>query len=129
MKRNVADFGGATGAVLAALCCSGNALIVGALAAVGLGFLKNDAVLWPLMLGSLVVALYGFWRGWRMHGKVAPMILGALGALSLAAGVIVVHGPPAMTMIYSGSAALLIATLLNQRARAVCLRSNANPGA
>ena len=66
MKRNVADFGGATGAVLAALCCSGNALIVGALASVGLGFLKNDAVLWPLMLGSLVVALYGFWRGWRM---------------------------------------------------------------
>lgn len=117
MRLKFADFGGAVGGILAALCCAGNPFIVGGLAALGLGFLRKDAILWPLMLGSLAVALYGFWSGVRMHQRFTLMIIGACGALVLSLGVIVVHGPPAMAMIYSGSAALVLATLLNQRAR------------
>jgi len=33
--------------------------------------------------------------------------------MSLACGVIVVHGPPAMPMIYGGAVALVVATLWN----------------
>lgn len=111
------DGAGVTGAVLAALCCAGTPVVVGALTAIGLGFLRRDAILWPLMLGSLAVALWGFWQGFACHRRPGPLVFGGLGAVSLAAGVIVVHGPPAMTMIYGGSALLILATTWNMRAR------------
>lgn len=116
----LADGAGVTGAVLAALCCAGTPVVVGALTAVGLGFLRRDAILWPLMLGSLAVALWGFWQGFARHRRAGPLVLGGLGAVSLAAGVIVVHGPPAMTMIYGASALLIVATIWNVRLRRSC---------
>jgi mercuric ion transport protein len=109
------DSAGAMAAIVAALCCAGTPLIVGALSAVGLSFLRKDAILWPVMLVSLAVALWGFWRGYRRSGKVSPLALGIVGAVSLACGVIVVHGPPAMQMIYGGAVALVVATLWNIR--------------
>ena len=120
MKVDIADSAGATSATLAALCCSGNAVILASLNAVGLGFLRKDAILWPLMLLSLAVALWGLWRSRAMSPRPVPIVLGSVGALSLAAGVIFVHGPPAMAMIYGGAVGLLLATLLNARARRVC---------
>jgi len=105
---------------VAALCCAGTPIIVGALAAVGLSFLRRDAVLWPIMLVSLAVALWGFWRGWRLHRNLGPLMTGATGAISLASGVIVVHGPPAMTMIYGGAVLLVLATCWNILARRAC---------
>ena len=113
----VADGAGVLGAILAALCCAGTPIIVSALAAAGLSFLRRDAILWPLMLGSLAVAQWGFWRGRQAHHKPGPFVLGMLGAASLALGVIVVHGPPAMSMIYSGAITLVLATTWNVWAR------------
>lgn len=112
-----ADSAGVIGAILAALCCAGTPIIVTALTSLGLGFLRRDAILWPLMLVSLLVALWGFWRGFRSHGTTGPLVLGIAGALSLGGGVIVVHGPPAMAMIYGGAIALVIATIWNVWAR------------
>ena len=116
-SQRIADRAGVVGAIIAALCCAGTPIIVGALAAVGLGFLRKDAILWPIMLVSLLVALWGFWQGFRLHRKAGPLTLGIGGAVSLAWGVIVVHGFPAMQMIYGGAVALLIATLWNVWAR------------
>ena len=120
MRADVTDGASVSGAVLAALCCAGNGVILAALSAVGLGFLRRDAILWPVMLASLAIAIWGFWQArtgsrWRI-----PLVLGTLSALSLAAGVIVVHGPRAMMMIYGGAIGLLVATLLNARARRKC---------
>jgi hypothetical protein len=95
---------------------------VGALAAVGLSFLKKDSILWPLMLSSLAIAMWGFWQGRRLHGIAGPLLLAFLGAVALAAGVTVVHGPRAMAMIYGGALALLLATLWNLWARRASLR-------
>lgn len=108
-----ADSAGVIGAVLAALCCAGTPIIVGGVTALGLGFLRNDAILWPLMLVSLVIATWGFWRGRQCHGHVGPLLLGGAGAISMASGVIFVHGFPAMQMIYAGAAALLSAMIWN----------------
>ena len=113
----IADSAGVFGAILAALCCAGTPIIVSALAAAGLSVLRKDAILWPLMLVSLAVALWGFWRGAQIHHKAGPIVLGFIGAVSLALGVIVVHGPLAMRMIYGGAAALVIATGWNVWAR------------
>ncbi len=120
MKVGVKDAAGVGGSIVAALCCAGNPVIVGVLAAVGLGFLNKDAILWPVMLLSLVVATLGFWEGWRLHGRASPLVVGALGSVSLAVGVIFVHGPPAMEMIYGGAGTLVGAALLNVRARRGC---------
>ena len=111
------DGAGVVGAIVAALCCAGTPIIVGALAALGLGFLRMDAILWPVMHSSLVVALWGFWQGFRLHRKAGPLTLGIAGAVSLACGVIVIHGFPAMPMIYGGAIALVIATVWNVWAR------------
>jgi mercuric ion transport protein len=108
--------------VFAALCCAGTPLIVSGLAAVGLSALRSDAILWPLMLVSLGVALWGFWQGRRLHGRSGPFVAATLAGLSLAAGVIVVHGFPAMPMIWGGAAVLLAATIWNVRMRAACAR-------
>jgi mercuric ion transport protein len=113
----IADSAGTLGAIVAALCCAGTPIIVGALAAAGLSSLRKDDILWPVMLASLLVALWGFWQGLRAHRKIGPLALGFAGAVSLASGVIVVHGFPAMQMIYGGAIALLIATVWNVWAR------------
>lgn len=112
-----ADVSGAFGAIIAALCCAGTPLIVTALAAVGLSALRRDAILWPIMLFSLLVAVWGFWQGYRRHRVVGPLVFGVVGAVGLASGVIVVHGPMAMPMIYGGALVLLLATLWNVVAR------------
>ena len=106
---------------MAALCCAGTPLIVAALAAVGLSSLRKDAILWPVMLISLAVAVWGFWQGHRVHRALGPLVIGAIGAVSLACGVIIVHGPPAMFMIYSGAVLLIVATLWNIAARRRCV--------
>ena len=113
----IVDSTGVLGAITAALCCAGTPVVVGALGTLGLSFLRRDSILWPVMLASLAAALWGFWQGWRMHRHLGPMVSGALGAVSLAAGVIVVHGPPAMQMIYGGAVVLVAATIWNIVAR------------
>jgi hypothetical protein len=72
------------------------------------------------MFASLAVAMWGFWQGRSLHGRSAPIVLASAGAFSLAAGVIVVHGPPAMTMIYGGALVLCLAVLLHIRVRRSC---------
>ena len=108
-----ADSAGVLGAAFAALCCAGTPVIVSALAALGLSFLRTDAILWPLMFASLAVALWGFSRARRVHGSPAPLILAAAGAASLVSGVVFVHGFPAMQLMWSGAAALVAATVWN----------------
>ena len=114
----LADGAGVLGASFAALCCAGTPLIVSALAAVGLSFLRNDAILWPLMFASLVVALWGFWRGRQLHGSTGPLFLA--GGAALVAGVVFIHGFPAKQTIWAGAAALVAATAWNVSARRRC---------
>lgn len=120
-----ADRAGVLGAVVAALCCAGNAYIISALSAVGILAVRKDAILWPVMLVSLTIGVWGFWRGWRVHGQFLPLVLGTVGALSVAAGVIAVHGFPAIQMIYGGSLVMAVALLMNFSARRVAQASRA----
>jgi len=72
------------------------------------------------MLACLAVAIWGYWRGHRIHHSLGPLIVGMCGAASLALGVIVVHGFPAMPMIYGGATLLVAATAWNIVARSRC---------
>jgi mercuric ion transport protein len=95
----------------------GTPVIIGVLGAVGLGWLRSDAILWPLMFFSLGVAFWGLSRDRQRHGMAGPLVLAVMGAVALVAGVIFVHGLPARILIYVGAAALVVATLWNMGAR------------
>lgn len=116
-----ADGAGVLGASFAALCCAGTPLIVSALAAVGLSFLRKDAILWPLMFASLAVALWGFWRGRQMHGSSGPLVVAVVGSVALVAGVVFIHGFPAKQVIWLGAVALIVATAWNVVRRRRCV--------
>jgi hypothetical protein len=122
-----ADAAGVLGASFAALCCAGTPIVLGALAAVGLSFLRKDAILWPLMLAALAIALWGFWQGARFHGTAAPLWLGSAGAAALVAGVIFVHGAPAMLLIRGGVVLLLTAAAWNAWSRRARSQRQSNP--
>jgi mercuric ion transport protein len=118
--ERAADTSGVLAACFAALCCAGNPVILSVLAALGLGFLRRDAILWPLMLLSLAVALWGLWRGTAYHRRQPPLWLGVMGGAALVAGVIFFHGFASRVLMWSGVALLLGATLANLWSRRSC---------
>ncbi len=115
-----ADAAGVLGAVLAALCCAGAPVILGVLSALGLSFLRRDAILLPFMLLAFLVALWGLWRDRATHRSSGPIVVALVGMLALAAGVIFVHGFPAKELIGIGVIALLSATVWNASLRRAC---------
>ena len=115
--ERIADWTGPIGSVFAALCCLGVPWLVAAVTAVGLGFLRKDAILWPLMIASILVAIWGMWLGYGKHRSLFPLSLGAASGAALIAGVIFVHGFPAKELIYAGSAGLIVASIWNATMR------------
>jgi mercuric ion transport protein len=120
--ERVADWTGPIGSVFAALCCLGVPWLIAAVSAVGLSFLRTDALLWPLMIASVLVALWGMWIGRRTHHSPLPLVAGLLSGAALIAGVIFVHGFPAKELIYLGSAGIIGASLWNASRRSRCER-------
>lgn len=74
---------GIVGAAFAALCCLGLPAVLSVVTAIGLGFLIHDAILLPLLIVSLIVALWGLASGWRRHRHAAPLVLGGTAATTL----------------------------------------------
>lgn len=111
---------GAVAAICAALCCAGLPIILSVLAATGLGFLRNDAILLPVIGVAIAIALWGFWKGRLIHESAGPLMLGAVGGVALVAGVLFLHGIVAKTVIGGGAIALLLSTIWNVRLTGHC---------
>ena len=101
---------GVGGSLFAALCCLGFPALLSLLLAVGLGFLIKDAVLIPLLVAFLVVALVGLARGMRHHHRAWALILGAAGAIVTFVSVGI---RPSGLFAGIGIAGLIVASLLN----------------
>ena len=101
---------GVGGSLFAALCCLGFPALLSLLLAVGLGFLIKDAVLIPLLVAFLVVALVGLARGMRHHHRAWALILGAAGAIVTFVSVGI---KPSGLFAGIGIAGLIVASLLN----------------
>lgn len=71
MKNAHLDKAGLIGSVVTLACCLGFGPILVALSAVGAGFLINDAVLAPLLLGFLVIGGVGLGLSRRKHCRWA----------------------------------------------------------
>lgn len=105
---------GVGGSIFAALCCLGITAAVSLLSAVGLGFLVNDRVLIPLLLGFLGLTIAGLALDWRHHHHPSALILGAVGGVALLLSAVVAQARP---VAYASIALLVAASLLNLRFR------------
>jgi mercuric ion transport protein len=108
---------GIVGSFVAAACCMGLPAVVSIVAALGLGFLIQDAVLRPLMLVFLAVTLIGLLLGFRIHRRLWPVAI-ALGSGVTAYVFTFVHRYAALA--YLGIAGLILASALNVRMRRRC---------
>jgi mercuric ion transport protein len=81
-KRHL-DKIGVGGSLFAALRCLGFPALVSIVSAIGLGFLINDDILRPMMIGFLLVAILGLALGMRHHGSPWALIVGILSAVTL----------------------------------------------
>jgi len=80
------------------------------LTAIGLGFLVQEAVLKPLLVGFLFLAVGGFaWSYFKVHKKLLPLIFGALFAIGVYIGRYVIIGTLVNSIILYGSIAGIIA--------------------
>lgn len=105
---------GIGGSLFAALCCLGFPALLSILSAVGLGFLINDAILLPLLVVFLAIALYGLYRGYQKHRRSEAVMLGGVSAMALLVFLLVFFSRPLAYLSITGLAA---ASILNVRLR------------
>lgn len=96
------QLGSMVGVSFAAVCCLGVSWALAALAAVGAGFLINDAILIPLFLAFIALSLWLLWRSLRPRGERRPLYLSGAGAIAAAGGLFV-----APAVVYAGLAAMV----------------------
>lgn len=102
MKELFKQCASVAGAGFAAACCLGATAALSVLAAIGAGFLINDAFLIPLYLGLLGLSVWLLYRSARSHSHLAPFWAGLVGALVAFAGLWV-----SAALVYAGLAALI----------------------
>jgi hypothetical protein len=111
---------GVVAATTAALCCAGAPIIVSILAATGLSFIRDDAILLPVIVTTLVIAIWGFWKSRQRHRRNGPLAVATMGAISLVWGVVWLHGAIAKWAIGIGTAFLLVTAIWNARLAKAC---------
>lgn len=119
-KRNL-DKIGIGGSIFAALCCLGFPAVLSIVSSIGLGFVINDAILIPVLLVFLAVALLGLYLGMRAHHEPWALALGALSAGAV--GLVFLGIVPNLVLAYVGMAGLVVASVLNIWLRARQRRS------
>ncbi|MGH8703917.1 MAG: MerC family mercury resistance protein [Burkholderiales bacterium] len=80
MHELIKQFASLGGSAFAAACCLGATAALSALAAIGAGFLINDAILIPAYAALLALSLWLLYRSARAHGDLRPFWLGVAGS-------------------------------------------------
>lgn len=115
----VSTFGSFGSALTVGLCPICIPAIAAFLSSVGLGFLVSEAVLLPVMLVFLALALGGlFWSYLKEHRNIGPFVLGILMGLSLYLGRYVYFGSLINpVLMYGGIAGIIAVSLWNLKLR------------
>jgi mercuric ion transport protein len=119
MQEKLSQYGGLFGAAIAAACCLGVPVVFSAVAAIGLGFLINDAYLLPMFIGFACLNLWALYRSAKKHEALSEEAMlafwtGSIGALvSIIGLVFTVTGilPVAVVLVYSGLALVVVANV------------------
>jgi len=72
MKEKFEQFFSLFGAAIAAACCLGVPVVLSAVGAVGLGFLIQDAYLFPIFVGFIGLSLWTLYRSAGKHAGTVP---------------------------------------------------------
>ncbi|MEC4683585.1 MAG: MerC domain-containing protein [Nitrospirota bacterium] len=89
----------------AVLCCAGVPLLLSFVGAIGLGVLVKKHLLFPLMVGSLLLGSWGAWRSWRTHRDNGILVGYLASALAIPLGM-KLYQP----VMYAGLIGLLLLT-------------------
>jgi len=74
---------GAGGSLFSGLCCLGTPIVLWLLSLLGLSFLINDFILFPLLALSLVITLRASYKNKKLHKNKTPFTLLIIIALLL----------------------------------------------
>jgi mercuric ion transport protein len=110
MKELMKQLASTAGAALAGACCLGVTGALSLLAAIGAGFLVNDAFLIPLYLALLGLSVWLLHGSTRAHGDLKPFWTGLGAAIVAFAGLWTSAG-----LVYGGLAVLIASTLWDFR--------------
>lgn len=94
----------------AALCCLGLAPLLGALSALGLGFLVSDAILIPLLAVSMLWTIWALAGDAKRHHDRRPLWLAVISLLLAIGGLWV-----SAMLVGAGLACLVVAAIWNAR--------------
>ena len=111
------------GSFFAGLCCLGPPALMSILSASGLTFLINNAILQPILIVFLLLAVFGLVLGMRHHGNPWALIIGVPGAVTAYVFRYVFSNS---LLAWVGIAGLVIASLLNVFLRRRRLKTSQN---
>jgi len=97
-------FGGIAG-IFTGLCCAGIPLALAFLSGIGLGFLINDFILFPLLFIGLGFMFYAMYYNKKHHLNRNPIYLAIVSTLVLIAGIFLGN------LIWIGVIGLIISTI------------------
>lgn len=109
ISENTSSVLGFFGSAFTALCCIGFSVLIGALGAVGAGFLVNDKYLIPVLILSLSLSLFGLVGAYKRRHNYWSMGIGTLGAIATLVSVFMSWN----FGVYTGLVALMLATFWN----------------
>lgn len=105
------------GVALSALClihCVSGVVLVGLLG-IGGGVLLDPRVHEYGLAAAIAIGALGLGFGLARHGRREPLVMGCLGLVLMAAGLVVPHGLPEMAMTVPGVILLAFAHIRNLR--------------
>jgi len=125
VKAIFKQFSALIGAGIAAACCLGIVAVLSAVGAIGLGFLIQDAYLFPIFVGFIGLNLWTLYNAAKGRGKMAPFWMGfAAGLISIIALWFMLTGIyPIHWLVYTSFVALVAASIwdfINGRKTSSC---------
>jgi len=82
VKELIKQLSGILGAGIAAACCLGVPVVLAAVGAAGLGFLINDAYLFPIFGAFVALSLWLLYRSARRHQSLVPFWVALAGGVA-----------------------------------------------
>ena len=79
-------FGG-LGGIFTGLCCAGSPILLAFLTGIGLGFLINDFILFPILFIFLGFMFYSLNLNKKKHKNTNPLIIGIVSTIILLIGI------------------------------------------
>ena len=65
------------------LCCAGAPVVLAFVSGIGLGFVINDFILFPLLFAALAFTFYAMWGNRKHHVRTTPLILAAIATVAV----------------------------------------------